>query len=120
MLTRFATTIVMTVTLTMCASDTVQYDPVGNWAGMLSIRRTNLRLVFHIERSEDGYTATITSLDQGRFPIPTYISVRGNSLTFRVEDLDVEYFAKISGNQIVGTFYQYGLSMRGFTLTRIE
>jgi len=48
------------------------------------------------------------------------MEVNGDSLTFVVEQLNVEYIATISGNQIVGVFNQFGMSMPDFTIARNE
>jgi len=59
-------------------------------------------------------------VDQGGQIIPTEMEVNGDSLTFVVEQLNLEYIATISGNQIVGVFNQFGMSMPDFTITRNE
>jgi len=52
--------------------------------------------------------------------IPADMIIDGDSITFIVESLNVEYVATISGNQIVGEFNQFGNSMSDFTITRNE
>ena len=42
----------------------------GKWEGRLTVGPTSLRLVFHFEKSGDGYSGTMDSPDQGAFGIP--------------------------------------------------
>lgn len=105
--------------LLSCAT-TAQENPVGDWAGTLNMGGGNLRLIFHISESENGYSATIESVDQGGAIIPAEIEVNGNLISFAVEQIDVEYIATITGNEIIGTFTQFGMSMEDFTIIRTE
>ena len=41
-----------------CVSIQAQ-DIAGQWNGVLSVYETNLRLVFHIEKNDEGYTSTL-------------------------------------------------------------
>jgi len=116
---RLFASIALTVILANCAT-TDQNNPIGDWSGTLNLGGNNLRLIFHITESETGYSTTIESVDQNGVIIPTEMEVNGDSLIFRVDQLNVEYTATISGNQIVGEFNQFGLSMPDFTITRNE
>ena len=102
----------------LSCTTTEQINPVGDWSGTLNLGGGTLRLIFHISESADGFTSTIESVDQGGAIIPTEMQVEGNSIVFRVAQLDVEYRATISGNQITGEFTQFGMSMPDFTVTR--
>jgi hypothetical protein len=119
MLVRIVAVIALSVLFAGCASID-RNSPVGNWAGTLDMAGASLRLVFHITESENGYSATIESVDQGGVIIPTQIDVMGDSLTFAVAQIGVEYSATISGDQIVGIFKQAGMSAPDFTLSRVE
>ena len=52
-----------------CGSIQAQ-DIVGQWNGVLSVYGTSLRLIFHVEKNDDGYTSTLDSPDQGRTGVP--------------------------------------------------
>ena len=110
---------VLAVLLAGCAT-TQQNSLAGDWSGTLNIGGGSLRLIFHITESDDGYSTTIESVDQGNSMIPTQMELDGNSVRFTVEQLGVEYIATISGDQIVGVFNQGGLSMPDFTIIRNE
>ena len=119
MAARLIAVLTLTIFFAGCAS-TNQNNPVGDWSGTLNTGAGSLRLIFRITESENGYSATIESVDQGGQIIPTEIEVTGDALTFVVANLNVEYNATIAGNQIVGEFNQNALSVPDFTITRTE
>lgn len=88
-------------------------DITGEWNGMLKVGGMQMRLVFHITKSDAGYSATMDSPDQGAKGIPM------NKATFENRELTVELDAariKYSGilndtGVVVGTFNQAGQSM---------
>ena len=116
---RLVASLSLAVFLAGCAT-TEQNSLAGDWSGTLNIGGGSLRLIFHITESEDGYSTTIESVDQGGVIIPTEMELDGDSVTFIVEQLNVEYIATISGDQIVGVFNQFGMSMPNYTITRNE
>lgn len=109
--------IALSLVLISCASGG-KNTLAGDWSGTLNMGGANLRLVFHILESDAGYSASIESVDQGGAIIPTTMEVNGNALVFVVEQIDVEYRARVSGNEIVGEFSQFGMTMPNFTLRR--
>ena len=119
MLSRLLAVSTLVIVLASCAT-TNQNTPIGDWSGTLSFPGASLRLIFHITESDNGYSTTIESVDQGNSMIPADMIIDGDSITFIVESLNVEYVATISGNQIVGEFTQFGNSMSDFTITRNE
>lgn len=46
-------------------------DIEGNWIGTLNVSTVQLRIVFHIQKSGEEYSATLDSPDQGAKDIPT-------------------------------------------------
>lgn len=85
----------------------------GSWVGRLSEKIGNLKLILHIQGGAKGLTATLDSPDQGGYGIPaSKISMEGNQLSFRIEQLDVTYQGKLdpSKKEIQGVFVQHGLS----------
>jgi len=61
-------------------SDTINIE--GSWLGTLEF--VGLRIVFHIKKTSDGYTATLDSPDQGAKDIPT------GKVTFAENKLDID------------------------------
>jgi hypothetical protein len=55
-------------------------DITGQWNGVLSFQGVNLRIVFHIQKIEDGYKATMDSPDQGATGILVTSVTFGNLL----------------------------------------
>jgi len=88
-------------------------DITGEWNGMLKVGGMQMRLVFHITKSDAGFSATMDSPDQGAKGIPM------NKATFENRELTVELDAariKYTGilndtGVVVGTFNQAGQSM---------
>ena len=57
-------------------------DITGEWNGVLSVQGMKLRLVFHVTKTDAGYTATMDSPDQGAKGIPmTSARFENNVLT---------------------------------------
>ncbi|MDR0712900.1 MAG: alpha/beta fold hydrolase [Bacteroidales bacterium] len=85
-------------------------DITGNWNGLLKIQMYQLRLVFHIQKTESGYSATMDSPDQGAKDIPV-TSVNYENAVLKIADakMGFDYEGKFDdeGN-IAGTFKQMG------------
>ncbi|MEM9144448.1 MAG: alpha/beta fold hydrolase [Bacteroidota bacterium] len=85
-------------------------DITGDWHGLLEQLR--LRVVFHISETENGYTSTLDSPDQGAKGIPvTSTQFKNDSLTITVAPIGVVYKAKWMGSEFQGTFTQGGLQI---------
>lgn len=93
-----------------CSSIQAQ-NIVGQWNGVLSVHGTNLRLVFHIEKNDDGYTSTLDSPDQGAtgFPVKT-TSFDGSKLLLDLPSIAAKYEGEFQIDSIVGTLTQNGMS----------
>ncbi|AEA45921.1 alpha/beta hydrolase family protein [Fluviicola taffensis] len=88
-------------------------DITGQWNGVLKVQGTQLRLVFHITKTDKGISSTMDSPDQGANGIPTTTTSFENSiLKITIANAKIEYegtFGK--DNIIVGTFKQGGQSL---------
>ncbi len=84
-------------------------DITGDWNGALKVQGLQLRLVFHISKSETGLTATMDSPDQGvkGIPIPTTTFIDGN-LHIELPAARIIYNGALKGTTIEGTFQQGG------------
>lgn len=84
----------------------------GQWNGVLKIQGTQLRLVFNVTKTENGFSSTMDSPDQEAKGIPTTTTSFENSiLKVVVENLKIEYLGTLNkDNIIVGTFKQGGQS----------
>ena len=83
---------------------------IGTWEGSLDVGGTQLRIVFHVERGDDGSLGgTMDSPDQGGFGIGlSGVTVEGSDVTFGVAAVGGEYTGTLSetGDEIGGTWSQ--------------
>ena len=84
----------------------------GQWNGVLKVQGTQLRIVFNISKTENGYVSTMDSPDQGAKGIPvTSTSFENSILKLVASNLGIEYQGTLGNdNIIVGNFKQAGMS----------
>jgi alpha-beta hydrolase superfamily lysophospholipase len=93
------------------ASERNDQDVTGQWNGVLSFQGTNLRIVFHIQKSGDSYTSTMDSPDQGATGIPvTSVAFDGSKLSLAISNAGILYEGEFKTDSITGTFKQGGMS----------
>jgi pimeloyl-ACP methyl ester carboxylesterase len=82
----------------------------GQWNGALKIGGSELRLVFHINQTENGYSATMDSPDQGAKGIPvTSVSFENNVLKIAATNLGLSYEGVLENERTIkGSFKQGG------------
>jgi len=86
-------------------------DITGQWNGVLSVSGMSLRLVFHINKTDNGYTSAMDSPDQGATGIPvTATTFNGSVLSLTVQNIGLSYEGEFKTDSIVGTFKQGGMS----------
>lgn len=85
----------------------------GQWNGLLKIQGTQLRVVFHIAKTETGYISTMDSPDQGAKGIPvTKTSFENAVLKLEIAAIRGSYEGILnSNNVIVGKLTQAGQSV---------
>ncbi len=83
-------------------------DISGPWYGILKVQGLQLRLAFHLTKTDTGYTATMDSPDQGVRGIPvTTVNYRDSTLEIRIDHAKILYEAKLNKDNIFkGTFNQ--------------
>jgi pimeloyl-ACP methyl ester carboxylesterase len=88
-------------------------DISGTWNGILKIQSVQLRVVFHIQKTATGYSATMDSPDQGAKDIPvTSTSFENNVLKLSVASAGIGYEGVLNADgNITGTFKQMQLSL---------
>lgn len=92
----------------------------GQWNGLLKVQGTQLRLVFHIEETEDGYKSTMDSPDQAAFGIPvTSTSFENGTLKIAITNANIRYEGSLEKEKIIGVFNQSGQSFP-MNLSRTE
>jgi hypothetical protein len=106
------------------AADTpAQADLVGQWQGTLAVGDARLRLIFHLQESDDGtLEATLDSPDQGATGIPVErVTVDGAAITLDVTAIRAVYAGNLTAdrNAIEGEWRQSGMTLP-LTVTRLE
>ncbi len=103
--------VILLLTATFLSTFMYSQDISGDWNGILKVQGTQLRLVFHITKTDSGYVSTMDSPDQKAFGIPvTSTKFENSTLTIEITNLKIEYSGQFSvDNNIVGTFKQSGM-----------
>jgi pimeloyl-ACP methyl ester carboxylesterase len=84
-------------------------DITGQWNGILKVSGMQLRVVFNIKKTDNGYSSTMDSPDQGAKGIPVTTTTFENSkLKLEIANAKIEYFGELKDNVITGTFKQGG------------
>lgn len=83
----------------------------GDWNGVLSVQGMKLRIVFHVTKTDAGYSATMDSPDQGAKGIAmTAASFEGNVLKLEHSAAKIVFTGTFDGNaEIKGEFVQAGM-----------
>lgn len=106
LLSAFATTLLIALTV---VAQVPSKNVEGNWLGTLEIGETKLRLVLKIEKSANGHSAKLDSVDQGASDLPMdSIVLDGDKLSFSAATYGLSYEGtlKDTGDEISGTFKQ--------------
>lgn len=87
-------------------------DITGQWNGFLEVRGTQLRIVFHISKTEKGFTSTMDSPDQGAKDIPVATTTFNKPLLkIEMPNLGIQFEGSFSGaDTIAGNFKQSGFT----------
>lgn len=81
----------------------------GAWNGLLKVSGIQLRLVFHIEKSETGFTATMDSPDQKALDIPvTSVTFEDPNLHIVIKNAGIDYSGVLESGMVKGVFKQGG------------
>jgi pimeloyl-ACP methyl ester carboxylesterase len=84
---------------------------IGQWYGKLAIQGTELRIVFNISTTENGYTSTMDSPDQGAKGIPVKSTNYENGiLKIEMPNIKLEYSGELKSGTIAGNLKQNGMS----------
>ena len=95
--------------LTSCSMDA--QDITGQWNGILKTQGIQLRVVFHINKTDTGYSSTMDSPDQGAKGLPTTSTYFENStLKITAPNFGLEYDGTLGHDSIIGTYKQGGQS----------
>ena len=87
----------------------------GDWYGKADIQGIELRITVHVKTTDQGYTSTWDSPDQGAFNIPsTTTTFKFPDFSFTHEGAGFKYAGKINSSydQITGSLEQGGQSLQ--------
>ena len=106
----FLLTFLLGLAVSKCA---IAQEITGQWNGILKVQGTQLRIVFNISKTENGYTATMDSPDQNAKGIPvSSVSFDNPKLKIAAANLGLEYEGLLKPEMIIeGTFKQGGMSI---------
>jgi fermentation-respiration switch protein FrsA (DUF1100 family) len=83
----------------------------GQWNGILKVPGGQLRVIFDISKTENGYSSTMDSPDQGAKGIPVTTTSFDNSvLKLAIPSAGIAYEGTLKDNAIAGNFKQGGQS----------
>lgn len=84
-------------------------DITGKWHGLLKFPGGQLRISLNVSNTDNGFTATMDSPDQGavNIPIPV-VAFENNIFAFAIPDGKIDYKGALQNNTIQGSFTQSG------------
>jgi len=83
--------------------------PEGNWNGTLDVQGTQLRIVFHVTKTDSLYHTTMDSPDQNVSGIPvTVTNFSYPNLKFEIPGIGMVYEGVLSDTLITGKWMQSG------------
>jgi fermentation-respiration switch protein FrsA (DUF1100 family) len=87
-------------------------DITGTWNGVLKVQGMQLSLVFHINKTEKGFSSTMDSPDQKAFGMPvTTTNFENSKLIIAIANPRIEYEGVLGADgSIIGNFKQSGQS----------
>ena len=96
------------ITLLLLSSGSVFAQSItGDWYGSLNVQGMNMKLVFHITETDDGYAATFDSPGQGALGIPFTSAVRNeNTITLSADNIAATYTATLENEKLNGIWKQ--------------
>lgn len=103
--------LILTIILILTTLPSFSQNIEGQWNGILNIKGTQVRLIFNITQTNNGFTATLDSPDQGAKDIEVNkTSFENQKLTLEITNFLIKYEGILKNNIITGTFNQGGQS----------
>jgi len=102
------------------ASGLYSQDITGDWAGVISFRGTNMRIVFHIRQTEGKLASTFDSPDQNALDLKIdETNLKGREVTLSAPLMGITYRGNLSAkmDSIIGNWIQ-GNNQLPLILTR--
>ena len=101
---------ILILSLILTSLNMMAQDATGEWNGALKVGGMQLRLVFHVTKTDKGYSATMDSPDQGQKNIPmSKATFENKTLTIEMAAARISYTGTlVTTDSINGTFSQAG------------
>lgn len=101
------------LTALLISSAAYSQSMMGSWNGQIEIGPQKLAIVIHLSQEENGKTVcAMDSPDQGAKDIPAEVMyISSDSLSISISQIGMTYTGRLSGNQIKGTFRQFGIKV---------
>src|SRR5688572_29617774 len=113
-------TLAQLIFLMLMSSAFYSEDLKGDWNGTLDVPGAQLRIVFHVIKTDSGYKTTMDSPDQNVSGIPvTTTDFSYPNVKFQISNLGVVYEGTVSDNRITGKWMQSGQTFP-FVLSKTE
>lgn len=99
--------------LTLCVSAiAIAQDITGQWSGMLKVQGMQLRIVFNINKTANGFSSTMDSPDQNvKGILVTTTTFDSGKLQLAITNAGITYNGEYKDSLITGTFKQSGLQI---------
>ncbi|MBP1677198.1 MAG: hypothetical protein H6Q20_1757 [Bacteroidetes bacterium] len=103
--------IFLSLLLVACTLTAISQEVTGHWNGLLSVQGLKLRLVFHVVKTDNTYSATMDSPDQGAKDIPmTAVRFDGKTLVVEHSAAKIVFTGALTDDgKLTGEFVQAGM-----------
>lgn len=99
----------------------IAQDITGNWQGLIPAGGKNLRLIFHVTKSGETYSAKFDSPDQNAFGLScSSVTVLNDSLLIGIELVKGGYKGKWNGKDMITGVYSQGPGSMAIDLKRVS
>lgn len=108
---KFLSIFLLSILFTTISFSQDKTTPEGSWFGIINGQGFEIKLAFHIVKKDSLFIATMDSPDQQAFGIPVNsVSYRNSMIKIEIINAQIEYTGLFTGDRIMGTFKQSGLS----------
>jgi len=105
-------TLAQTIFLVLMSSALYGQDLAGQWNGTLNVQGTQLKIVFHVNKTNSQYEATMDSPDQNTSSTKvTNTNFSYPNVKFEISDIGAVYEGTMSDIGITGKWVQSGTSL---------
>lgn len=105
-------TIAQTIFLVLLSSALHSQDLSGQWKGTLNVQGNQIRIVFHVNKTNSQYAATMESPDQNASSTKvTNTNFSYPNVKFEISDIGAVYEGTMSATGITGKWVQSGTSL---------